>query len=95
MWATILGWFMASKGAKATFGATVGGGLLTLILSLHASVNTKIDSQDKTQKAYVKEYVQLSIKPVHVEIINLKKGQDKTQQMLRDISNHLLNSKPK
>lgn len=91
MIATILGWFMKSKGAKIGAGALSGGGLVAIILSLHANVMTKIDQQKKDQK----EYVNLSIKPIETEISYIKKEQIETKSMVRDIHNYLIKAKNK
>ena len=91
--AKMLGWFMASKGAKVGVGALGGSGLIALVLGLHTDVTKRIDHQQIEQKAYVREYVQLTLKPVQVEIENLRRDSTETKEMVKEIRNHLLNKK--
>jgi len=91
--AKMLGWIMASKGAKFGIGAAGGTSLVAMVLGLHTDVTTRIDIQKIEQKAYVREYVQLTMRPVQVEIENLHRNSRETKEMVREIRNHLLNKK--
>lgn len=91
MFAQLLGFLMKSKGAKVGAGAVGGSGLLALVIGLHADITGKIEKQDVAHK----EYVQLTLKPVEVQIQGLQKEQAETKVMVRDIHNHLLKKQNK
>ena len=42
------------------------------------------------QKSYTKEYVELKMVPIEMEMKNLKREQSETKVMVRDIHNYLL-----
>ena len=84
---------MKSKAAKVGAGAISGGGVLALIFYLNTAVNAKVDKQGIESKSYTQEYVQMAIEPIKTEITNLKKVQDDTKKMVRDIHNYLLKTK--
>lgn len=97
MLARITGWIMKSKIKIAKIGGGIlgGSGILSLILFLHTSLTGRIDNVEASGKEYTKEYVDLSLEPYKVEMINLKKDVGDTKTMVRDIHNYLLETKTK
>lgn len=82
--------FMASKKLKAGVGAGgVGIGISVLVFALQADVDKKLEKQDQR----LQQYVALVAKPIKVEIENLKKNVDDTNQKVNDIHKYLLNKK--
>lgn len=81
---------MASKKLKAGVVSLGGGiGISILVFALQADVNNKIEKQDQR----LKQYVALVVQPIKVEIENLKKNVDDTNQKVNDIHKYLLNKK--
>jgi len=87
----LLSFLVKSKGIKLGAGAVTGSGLVALVLGLHNDVTSKIEKQEQDQK----EYVELILKPVQVQIQGLQKDQSETKTMVRDIHTYLLNKRNK
>lgn len=89
MWTQIVGFIMNNKSVKMGAGALGGSGIILLAMGVHADITNKIDKQDAMQK----EYVQLVIEPIRIQIEGLQKDQTETKAMVRDIHNYLLKNK--
>lgn len=82
----VFSWMLKTKAGQGLAVGTASGSLLALIFSLHNDVIGKIEAQRVERR----EYVQLVMKPVEVEIKNLKKETVETKELIKDIHKHLL-----
>jgi hypothetical protein len=93
MWPIILGIFAKGNGAKIG-GAAIGGtGIITLILSLHGNISEKIENSQKDQQAYMREYVDLTVRPITSELKHQNGDIKETKALVRDIHSYLLKRK--
>jgi putative effector of murein hydrolase LrgA (UPF0299 family) len=88
MFLSAISWIMESK-LKIGAGAASGVGILTLIFNLNTSVLKKVEKHE----AQLKEHVQLVLRPVQIQIKNLREEQKETKKLIMDIHNYLLESK--
>lgn len=89
MWTQFFSILAKSKSIKVGLGAAGGSTLIALIFGLHIDVTEKIEDQERKQK----EYVQMVLRPIEIEIMNMKDDTKETKEMVRDIRNHLLNKR--
>lgn len=93
MWSAIFSTFVKGNGIK--IGVAAGGSIsvFTLIMSLHGNISKKIEDSQKEQKSYMREYVELTIRPITTELKNQKVHIKETKELVRDIHNYLLKRK--
>ena len=91
MFSDLLKWLFTSTKGKVTSLAGSGVAIVVLVMAVQADVGKKLDKQE----GRLKEYVNLTIKPIQTDIKNLYREQTETKNMVRDIHNYLLKSQNK
>lgn len=91
MWAPLVKWLFSIKAAKAGAGVVSGGGLILMAVNMNSATSARLERRIDLQREYVREHVALSIKPIEVNIENIKMNQGETNKMIRDLHNHLIN----
>lgn len=82
----LLGSIVKSKGAKVGAASLTGGTILALVFFLNADLKSDLHAQEVRQK----EYVQLVVAPLEIEIQNMKTNIDNTNTKVNAIYKYLI-----
>ncbi len=93
MWAILGSIFTKGNGAKLGATAAGGTGLITLIFSLYGNISNKIEDSQKDQGSYMREYVELTIRPITTELKYQNKEIRETKELVKDLHKHILKGK--